>query len=223
MSIDQLLRQRFPYELLLNPQTVRLEMEVHSSDFTLSDSKACDECQALPERINRQNCNRETLKIKVENDWVTVVNLECYLEQFHGFREKCDYLLLDDTDNHRKICFCDLTCSAEKWVAPNEGKYSIGKRAKAKNQMLHSLEYLLQEYLLAHFILTFATKECVFGWRDYEVPAVPPRPSRNDVLGNMQSFSRTPSSMASQIRTHEHLMEHEFTFVQIKYPNEYKW
>ena len=221
--IYNLLLHRFPIEYSLDPQKVKLDCRVCSSDFILTDPKACDSCQSNSQRKNRMDCNREVLKVYVENDEVTVINLEEYLGQYKFAKEKCDYLLVDNTENHRKISFCDLTCSDEKYVEPNKGVYSAGKRVKAKHQMVQSMEYLLDESLFAQFILTFAQKHCVFGWRDYNVPAVSLTPSRNNVLGNMQAFGITPSSMAKEIKTQERIKEHDFIFVQVKYPNEYVW
>ena len=221
--IYKLLLHRFPIDHSLNPQKIKLDSSVFSFDFILTDPKACDSCQNNPQRKDRMDCNREVLKVHVEDDEVTVINLEEYLGQYKFAKEKCDYLLVDNTENHRKFSFCDLTCSDEKYVESNKGRYPEGKRVKVKHQMVQSMEYLLDEPLLAHFILTFAEKHCVFGWRDYNVPAIPSVPSRNNVLGNMQAFGITPSSMAKVIKIEERIKEHDFLFVQVKYPHEYGW
>ena len=75
------------------------------------------------------------------------MDFEKYVNQFDNtvaaMRDRCDYLLVDATDEHNKIAFCDLTCSEEKYVNPNDGKYPLGKRAKASSQMRKSLASLL--------------------------------------------------------------------------------
>lgn len=220
-----LLAQRFPSEFGLNPDTITLLLEVKKGSFTLSDSKACTACKAVPSRTGRVSCNEEILNIQSSVD-VAVLDFERYIQQFSktslGIRDVCDYLLFDESNNHRKIAFCDLTCSDEKWVEPNTGMYPEGKRAKVKSQMLKSLEYLLKEYLLAVDILTFADKVCLFGWRDFDNPEVNTvAPVHDNAKKNMQVFGRTPSSMAKQLTSEKTILGHGFFFVQVKYPYVY--
>lgn len=218
-----LLAQRFPTEYGLNPNTITLPLEVKKGSFILSDSKACTACKAS--RTNRGACDEENLNIRSSVD-VAVLEFESYIQQFKktslSIKGVCDYLLFDESNNHRKIAFCDLTCSDEKWVNPNTGRYPEGKRAKVKSQMLDSLEYLLTEDLLKVAILTFADKVCLFGWRDFDNPAVNTVvPVHNNVRKNMQVFGRTPSSMAKQLTFEKTILGHGFSFVQVKYPSVY--
>lgn len=222
-----LLAQRFPTEFGLNPNTITLPLSVLSGSFTLSDSKACTACKAMPSRVDRVSCNEENLNVHSTSD-VAVLDFEKYIAQF--FKKNisiniCDILLFDESINHHKIAFCDLTCSDEKWVLPNAGIYCPeGKRAKVKTQMMDSLEYLLKEPLLAVNILTFAEKICLFGWRDYDHPDVDAlTPVHNNVGQNMQVFGRTPSSRAKQLTSENMILGHEFSFVQVKYPSVYEF
>lgn len=222
-----LLAQRFPTEFGLNPNTITLPLSVLSGSFTLSDSKACTACKAMPSRTDRVSCDEANLNIHSSDD-VAVLEFERYIQQFSrtslGIKDVCDYLLFDESNNHRKIAFCDLTCSDEKWVEPNTGKYPEGKRAKVKSQMLDSLEYLLKEDLLAVVILTFAEKVCLFGWRDFDNPEVNTvAPVHDNARKNMQVFGRTPSSMAKQLTFEKTILGHGFSFVQVKYPSVYEF
>lgn len=225
--IVQLLQERFPNNYGIDTTHVSVPASVHIGTFALTDNKACEDCHQQLGRIDRRNCDEEILKIGSNGQEVTVVNFEKYISQFDGtpanIRERCDYLLVDDTENHRKIAFCDLTCSDGKWVEPNTGKYSEGKRAKAKKQMMASIKTLLNVPLLDHAILTFAEKICLFGWREYEFPEVPTLPQRRNVIHNMQAFMTTPSAMARQLRQKMDIAEHGFLFIQQKYPNVYNW
>lgn len=226
--IEHLLKYRLPNEYGLNPESVHVYIHIERAPFTLSDEKACERCHQMPERADRAGCNTEMLKIDTNNKAVTIVEYERYIEQFANteadIRERCDYLLVDDTETHRKIAFCDLTCMKECWVEPNTGTaYPEGKRAKARQQMKTSIENMLDESLMAEYILTFHEKVCVFGWREYDVPAAPISPQRGNVLQNMQAFATTPSNMARSMMSHQNIVGHGFTFMQVKYPNVYVW
>ena len=130
-------------------------------------------------------------------------------------------MMKGEKDEHNKIAFCDLTCSEEKYVNPNDGKYPLGKRAKASSQMRKSLERLLLDPLMAHYILTFPEKICLFGWRDYDAPDV--TPLRGDAARNMLAFMRTPSANSRILAKEISVIGHNFSFVQVKYPSVYKW
>lgn len=225
--IVQLLQEYLPNNYGADIAHVSVPVSVKIGAFVLSDRRACVDCHLQPTRIDRSNCDEGILKIESNGQEVTVVNFEEYISQFDGtsanIRKRCDYLLFDDTENHRKIVFCDLTCSDNKWVEPNIGKYSEGKRAKAKKQMVASVETLLNVPLLDHAILTFAEKVCLFGWREYGVPEVPVTTERHNAIRNMQVFMTTPSSMARQLRQEIEILEHGFSFIQQRYPNIYNW
>lgn len=225
--IDLLLRRRLPSEYGLNADDVEVQSSVMSGIFTLSDSKSCRSCHENPLREDRTDCNEEVLKIDAGVNAVTVVAFEEYISQYEhseaDIKERCDYLMVDDTEGHRKIAFCDLTCSDVKWVEPNGGRYPEGKRAKAVSQMLKSMEVLLAEPLMCQYILTFADKVCLFGWRDYGSSPRIAIARRGDAMQNMQAFLSTPSSMARQMTSYQKIGKHDFKFVQIKYPREYIW
>lgn len=228
MALEELLLHSLPIELGVSPVGINLDIRLETEPFALSDGKACHDCHLIPERVNRADCDETVMKVDNAGHEVKVLNLEKYVCQFDNtparFSERCDFLLLDDNERHRKIAFCDLTCSDKKWVEPNQGKaYPQGKRAKARSQMIKSMEILMKQNVLELYILTFAEKVCLFGWRDYNAPETPVAPERGHVLQNLQAFMTTPSSMARKMTAEENVMQHSFKFVQVKYPQPYTW
>ena len=215
--IEELLRLRFTADYALTTAKVRVPLAVHNKSFTLSDQKACAACKGG--RPERMHCNEETLRIKLpKGETVTTVNFEKYLNQFGNKLDRykiqrCDYLILDDSESHRKFAFCDLTCSDHKYV---DGQ--AGKRAKVFKQMKGSLESLLKVDVLNQYILTFQDKVFLFGWREFLISDT--EPERNNPLSNMGTFCQTPSAMSGTL---EYQPYKGFVFIQVKYPAEYQW
>ena len=183
--IEELLKILYPAHHGLATDNVHVDYSLKSGIVELSDAKACEEC--LQRRPERDVCNKTNLIINASTTPIVVVEFEAYIKQFDNtvaeVKDRCDYIFVDGTANHRKIAFCDLTCSKEKYVEPNEGMYPLGKRAKATSQMEKSMECLLQEPLLQNFIVTFPEKVCLFGWRDYpDFVIVSPKNLRQRVL-----------------------------------------
>lgn len=222
--IEELLKILYPAHYGLATDNVHVDYSLKSGLVELYDAKACDAC--LQRRPERNGCNKTNLIINASTTPIGVVEFEAYIEQFDNtvakVADRCDYIFVDGTADHRKIAFCDLTCSKEKYVEPNEGMYPLGKRAKATSQMEKSMECLLQEPLLKNFIVTFPEKVCLFGWRDYDVPDNT-TPKRGNALRNMQAFINTPSSKSKTLSTQVKVLGHGFNFVQVKYPTVYQW
>ncbi len=215
--IKDLFAKRFVTDYDLKKADVIVPLTLYKESFYLSDQKACRMCNTV--RPYKDDCDEENLRVEVKKDEeVTVINFEAFLNQFANALDKyslkrCDYILVDDTDSHRKFAFCDLTCSASKYV---EG--ATGKRAKAMLQMKESLKSLLTVDVLNQYVLTFQKKVFLFGWRESPMPKDEPR--RNDPLANMSVFNRTPSS---ESRTLEYEVFYGFSFIQVKYPARYQW
>lgn len=222
--IESLLKYAFPVEYGLPSGSVNVPICRHNTSFAESDPKSCNSCLANPKRINRANCNREILRVENNGVKIAVVEFEKYIEQFIGtdadIADRCDLILTESGMVHNKIVFCDLCCYEEKYVEPNNGKYPMGKRAKARQQMERSIDVLLKESTTAVNLLTYPEKVCLFAWRDYDVPDVPVFGIHGNARSNVQVFSSVKSNMASQTTQK---MEHGFTFVQVKYPSPYYW
>ena len=190
----------------------------------MSDHKACGRCHEL--RPERKNCNEEMLKVNNNGHEIAVVNWEKYIGQFGNAVDnikRCDLIMTESGRGHDKIVFCDLCCYEEKYVEPNGGKHPEGKRAYARNQMQKAIEVLLKEPDTERFVLAYLDKVCLFAWRDYNVPDKPKCATRGDAEANMLAFSSTPSLMATETTSHHEIMNHDFTFKQIKYPTEFVW
>lgn len=224
LLIERLLQVHYPYEYGIDSKGVVVDITTHRGLVELSDTKACDDCQELrPQRIQ---CDRVNLRVNTSTKPIEIVDFEKYVNQFDNtaaaMRDRCDCILVDSSVAHNKIAFCDLTCSEEKYVNPNSGKYPLGKRAKAALQMKRSLESLLEEPLMANYILTFPEKVCLFGWRDYAVP-MDVAPKRGDAARNMLAFMNTPSAKSGTLSQDMPVVGHGFKFVQVKYPTVYQW
>ena len=215
--IEELLRERFTLDYALNTTEVIVPLTIYCDTFILSDSKTCAECKGS--RPGRENCNKETLWIEVaKGETVTTVNFEEYLNQFGDKLDKykmqrCDYIILDDSESHRKFAFCDLTCSEQKYVDGKEGK-----RAEAFKQMKVSLDSLLKVDVLNQYILTYRDKVFLFGWREFTIPDITLK--RNDSLSSIGVFLKTPSA---ESQTLEYTPQKGFTPIQVKYPAKYIW
>lgn len=225
--IELVLKNAFPVYYGLNPENVEIPVDRYDKPFSETDGKSCERCHQLPERAYRNGCNEEILKVNNNGKEISVVRLEEYFHQFEktsaNIKDRCDLLLADSGVQNEKIVFCDLCCYEEKYVEPNSGRYSEGKRAKARRQMLKSIEVLIEESVTAVNLLTYPQKVCLFAWRDYDVPDTPVRASRGDARANMQVFGSVVSNMTPQTTSHQIVNGHGFTFVQVKYPSVYMW
>lgn len=88
-----------------------VDITVRSGLVELSDSKACDECQNT--RSRRKLCNRINMMVNTTANPVEIVDFENYVKQFDNtaaaMKDRCDWLLVDGSEHHHKIAFCDLT------------------------------------------------------------------------------------------------------------------
>lgn len=226
--IEFFLGHTFPAHYGLDPNSISVPMYRTDKSFTETDKVSCTRCHQLPERAYRAGCNEEILKVNNNGKNLCVIRLEAYFHQFErgipDLRDRCDLMITTSGVEHEKIVFCDLCCYAEKFVEPNHGRmYPEGKRAKARQQMMRSIELLMQNSMTAVNILTYPQKVCLFAWRDYDVPDAPVHASRGNARANMQVFGSVASNMVGQTTSHQTLMDHGFTFVQVKYPSVYEW
>lgn len=225
--IQTLLTNIFPVFYGKPINSITVPMSRLNAPFFLSDNKACTQCQGNPQRGNRANCNQEVLKVNNNGANIAVVEFEKYISQFQGtsanIEDRCDIIMTESGMSHNKIVFCDLTCSSEIYVNPNTGRYPMGKRAKARQQMEKSIDVLIEESTTAVNILTYPEKVCLFAWRDYDVPDTHVSAMHKDARSNVQVFGSSISNLATQTTTHHQRMGHNFTFMQVKYPSVYIW
>ena len=234
--IEKLLKQILPHHYGLNLDDVEVPLFKNTKPFTLTDEKACAEAAKF--KFNKNNnfnkyaevcsdCDKVVLSVDNNGQEITIVHFEeyilKYLKKAMEGKRRCD-LLMTDGDSHTKIVFCDLCCYDEQYIAPNNSvSIPMGKRAMAYKQMEDSLEFLLKEEALRLFILGYPKKECLFAYRSYSTTPQSVKATRGNVETSMQAMMMTPSSASGQIITENTVMNHNFIFVQNKYPKEYKW
>ena len=141
--IEELLKILYPAHYGFATDNVHVDYSLKSGFVELYDAKACDYC--FQRRPERNGCNKTNLIINAFTTPIGVVDFEAYIKQFDNTvakaKDRCDYIFVDGAAGHRKIAFCDLTCSKKKYVEPNDGLYPLGKkklrlRARWKNQLI---------------------------------------------------------------------------------------
>lgn len=222
--IEQILKEVFSLKMNSKQRNIDVDVEEKTEPFVLSDANSCNICNENPKTKYRTDCNREILKINNSEVPLIIVNYEKYISQFNISTGKCDYIITERGNLHEKIVFCELTCSNEIYVEPNDGIYPEGKRAKARKQMTESIKHFVsQQGVIEQYILTFPEKICIFGWRDYEATNNSNDEEVKRNLGNMQIFKKISDKITQDVQIEDNIMNHGFKFVQIKYPTEYKW
>ena len=188
-----------------------------TSDFLLGDNKACVDQKC----IEVKNCDHMVINVKT-NTPVAVLEFEVFVNQFGTTMnsmkgDRCDFMLYDPTEAKSRFILCELTCGNVQYIEPNTGRYPEGKRARAYSQIKNSLEHLLTIPVLDHNILTYASHQGVFGWRE-KVEQIDDK-----VLKSLSEFSDTPSSREPILYTQDFVLGHGFVFIQVKYPTELNW
>lgn len=215
--MEYLLTHLYPREKgYTTDRQIAFPVRIFKEDFSLNDNKVCFECRSKDSMF--ADCNQRVLEISAHKE-VHVLNFEQFINQFDGtpaaiIGDRCDYILYDE----QKIAFCDVSCSSRKWVEPNNGKYPQGKRAKVYEQMKNSLNTLLTVTLLDTKILSFTFKDAIFGWRERDNYG-----EEDQAMLNMMLFSKTPSSQEKVLHTEVYAMGHNFSFVEVEYPQHYIW
>ena len=208
--IEQILRKGFPNAFTRNPETIDVSVDRKNAPFSLSDNHACNRCHEL--RPERKDCNEEMLKVNNNGHEIAVVNLEEYVGQFGKLTDgkgRCDYLMTESGEGHDKIVFCDLCCYDERHVEK--------KRKHVRKQMKDAMEFLMRETITAEFVTTCPERICLLAWRDSTIPD-----ESRKAEASMMPFLTVPSSKGRTMLTLG-IVEHDFTFIQIKYPTEFVW
>lgn len=234
--IEFFLKETVPQYFGINPNDVIVPIIRKDAPFTEVDAKACDD--ASQKRYNKKdafnkyesiclNCDYVVLKVDNNGQEIAVVNVEKYINSLpakvNKGNKRCD-LLMTNGMSHDKIVFCDLCCYDDKFIEPNDSALMPeGKRAFARQQMEQSLEFFLNVDVLNQHILTYPIKVCLFAYRSYNAVQQPVVPQRGNVETSMQTMITTVSSLSAQVITEDSVMNHNFTFVQNRYPNVYVW
>ena len=215
--IDTLLKQDLPHAYGLQRLNVLLSYRQETGIFELGDQVACTSCKTkFPDR---NACIEKVLKVHAADTAITIVNHEDYIKQFNGSQfaigGTCD-LLMFDSDNQRKVVFCDLGCYSDKYVEK--------KQKESHKQASNSMSRFLKQPCGQSFINQFSEKILMFGRRDPNInPETTPTPIRGNVIGNMQSFIVTPFSKPKYAVSHEVVEGIDVSFIVVNYPEPYIW
>lgn len=210
---------------IMDPRVVaEVDVERYDSAFALNDKKACEYCRVLHRNDTPAFvCNGETMKVYPLNP-MAVISIERWLNTFPERVRRnlpnCDYIFADAESIYasRKIAFCDLTCSKNKFVEPGgSAKYPEGKREHALRQMSSIASLLMKNLMLYHYISTATDRRYIFGVRYTDTVSV------NKATDSMRTFGMTPSSTAPTISTTQRLNGITFIFSEIKYPSPLIW
>lgn len=225
MNLRELLLQTLPQAYGLHREHIDLKTVELTGDVSLRDTERCAKC------VTKENhpCDEQNLRMSIGTASVTLVDYESYIMQFNGTRlgngKKCDYMLVDDSGSNYKVAFCDLTCSLEDTVEPNEGRKKLpeGKRAKAMEQLKESVRRLVGQESTKTYLEGFRHRHCIFGWREPFVGNKPIIPKRGDVMSNMMIMTVATSGSEALLLQRQEICGQEFVFYQVKYPAAYKW
>ena len=180
--------------------TRRFEFEVETlspPETSFKDEKPCSECNSP--------CEDEVVfKIKHETP-IQKLAWDKFFQQFSGMKfcdgkKCCDLLLFEDG---RKIVFCEMTCSQQKYIE--------SKSAKARKQLQDSSSVLLNVDKIKERIKAFS-KVCIFAVRKNSIG------KNNDALKRMNAmipvFTKNPTSA---------LLGNGFELITVTYPTTYTW
>lgn len=232
--IEFFLKNTFPNYYGIDSDRVNVPIERVQYPFTKVDSKACVDAANIQYNedsvFNKyrevcSTCDKVVLNVDNKGHEITIVEFENYINSLpitHITDSRCD-IIMTDGEPHNKVVFCDLCCYDEKYIGPNSGCHPEGKRAFARKQMEKSIEMFMDIDALNQYILTYPDKVCLFAYRAYNAIQQPVIAQRGNVEDNMQAMMVTPSAVSGCIVTESKVMNHNFTFVQNKYPNVYNW
>lgn len=232
--IEFFLKNTFPSYYGINPDCVNVPIERIQQPFIKVDTKACNDAASIQYNASSEfnkyrdiclTCDRVVLSVDNKGQEITIVEFENYINSLPTIQiieNRCDLIMTDGTP-HNKIVFCDLCCYDEKYIGPNNGSHPEGKMAYARKQMEQSIEMFMDIEVLNNYILTYPDKVCLFAYRSYNAIQQPVKAHRGNVEDNMLAMTVTPSSVSGSIVTENKIMNHNFTFVQNKYPTIYHW
>ena len=223
--IRDILKTALPQAYHLQRGEVRLETTELTGCVSLKDTKRCGNCKTK----QTHPCNEQNMQMDTGIATVTQVDHEAYIRQFHGTQlgrgKNCDYMLADDTGSNYKVAFCDLTCSLEKNVEPDEERRELpeGKRAKVMVQLEDSVRRWMAKEVGRFYLEGFRHRHCIFAWRDPFFSDTPVMPRRGDVAANMKIMGIATSGSEPLLLRRQDIEGLEFVFYQVKYPAVYKW
>lgn len=191
--------------------------DLYSGDFALSDQNACDHCS------KRQTCDRNVMYLHSDIP-VAVIDMDEWRasrsDDIPEGTKICDFMLHDAEEQYasRKVAFCDLTCSQQKYTEPGGStKYPLGKRDYAIKQMLSTINLFFNRPVIDQQIMTATDRKIIFGVR------LSDETSDNAAAKSMSAFMQTPSSMAGVKQSKQNVNGISFDYIEVKYPKRLQW
>ena len=216
--MKRLLEIEYPSFHNLN-RKVEVNEETYVSDFSITDWKACTDCQNFTPYFYRQCFHQEVLKVSTTEE-IKLISLENYFQQFSNKKEittgnTCDYLLY----GQNKILFTDLTCMRPHYIESHivEGKQKEGKRAKVFKQIKDSITRLSVCPEILERISSYNEKVALFALRRKESAF----DNTDEGIKPMNSFMRMTNEQTTNGIAQQ--MENGFKFIINEYPRSYQW
>lgn len=158
--LPHLLQQDFAIHFTGSVASQPIPTREHSSNFTLSDQKACNQC---PNKDCGNDQPNVVLNVGVQNSAVKEIDYDAFISQLYPQHDKptnCDYILVSDN----AIVLCELTCSREKALTPLVK--SGGKRVQAYAQLTATKRMLYKVQSIRDYIDSHCERKVLlFGYR----------------------------------------------------------
>lgn len=205
-----------------SPKSVSVISDIRKGRFSLSDSKACSDCNIhTPE--TEIDCDKIVVNFDTDEREVEVIQFETFVDNYNNLKaipngSKCDLLLVGED----KIVFCDMTCSMSTYIEPyvkKDGTERIGKRETVKRQIANSISLLLNVQEIAPGVGKKKEKIALFAYRVKGEKLSDSFDSK--VISKMQSFGVNRGKLAKELMYSD--MDNGFLFTEIKYPEVYSW
>ena len=200
-------------------RSIVVNEDTYDSDFTVTDWKACTDCQNNTPYFYNQCYHQEVLKVSTTKE-IKLISLENYFQQFSDKKEivsgnTCDYLLY----GQNKIVFTDLTCIRPNYIDSHivEGKHKEGKRAQVFKQIKDSITRLSVCPEISEQIASYNEKIALFALRKKEFAF----DHLDEGLKPMVSFMRMTNEQTKLGIAQQ--MEYGFKFITNEYPKSYQW
>lgn len=204
-----------------SPKRIKVDEVIVTGDYSLCDSKACVDAQRLLEKAQKKVCPDDCQKVMAQIHVAShsgLIHLEelitKQLPRIKTLNEGgvCDILV----SNKNAIVFIELSCTLSHYLDKHQqyDKEVPGKRQKAKNQLVNTIDKLNAVNDIKVQISKYSVKRTIFAYRQKD--EVLDNTLDNQVLMQMMPFD---SFHLKAVEDHMILdLSNGFTFEEIRYP-----
>jgi hypothetical protein len=197
------------------------ESRLESGHHIINDERSCGDC-------SQHDCEFQPETLKLFNEVpIAKYDIEKLLNEvdslhIRSIHERCDLLFADE---RTKLMFCELSCSAEKYIHPywhHKNGLQPGKRAKAYHQMQSVIRELERVPSIRTRISQYPKRVCLFAYRaktSQPTVSMVPVSVKTTIGRSLSAFTSSPLPLDKLPAK----MGNGFEFQQVKYPKEYKW